>query len=319
MPDEGRVLLRNETEQYIIKECFSKQYSSVDGGREARFRLAQSSIAGLLAHTSDPVRNAELAGTLNSLRAFSEEFVKYAENRAVYAGAKQIYDEYLAGPGSSDGSLLVPAEINGEKVRIKAMDLADIAYVCEQRIRNVVKSRSEAAQQEFGAERIANGVDFYGLSTPKCADTVLGYAENIAAGKAPEGAVQTAFAELNRQVAEKRIGREKPRGASSGKQPENSAVEQAPQPDISEQLSRAMERIAALEEQNRRLSEQNRKLERSEKESVPEPGTKPVTAGVIWERISFRQLLEEAGARRTLTTKESIAPEREKQKKSPIL
>lgn len=71
MPDEVRVLTRNETEQYIIKERFAKQYSSVDGGWEARFRLAQGSMAGQLAHASDPVKNAELAGALNSLRAFS--------------------------------------------------------------------------------------------------------------------------------------------------------------------------------------------------------------------------------------------------------
>ena len=96
MSDEGHVLLRNETEQYILKECFSKQYSTVDGGREARFRLAQSSITELLAHTSDPLKKAELAGTLNSLRAFSVEYAKYAESRAIYAGAKQIYDEYLS-------------------------------------------------------------------------------------------------------------------------------------------------------------------------------------------------------------------------------
>lgn len=212
MPDEVRVLTRNETEQYIIKERFAKQYSSVDGGWEARFRLAQGSMAGQLAHASDPVKNAELAGALNSLRAFSGEFAKYAENRAVYVGAKQIYDEYIAS-GAYDGSMLVPAEINGEKVRIKAENLADIAYVCEQRIRNAVKSRSAAAQQEFGAERVSGGVDFYSLSTPECADAVLGFSENIASGKAPEGAVQAAFAALNRQVAEKRAGREIPREA----------------------------------------------------------------------------------------------------------
>lgn len=197
MPDEGRVLTRSEAEQYIIKERFPKQYSSVDDGREARFRLAQSSIAGMLVRASDPVERAGLAGTLNPLRAFSGEFTKYAENRAVYAGAKQIYDEYLAS-GGSDGSMLIPAEINGEKVRIKAENLADIAYVCEQRIRNAVKSRSDAAQQEFGAERVSDGVDFYALSTPECADAVLGYAENIAAGKSPEDVVQKAFAALNR-------------------------------------------------------------------------------------------------------------------------
>lgn len=101
MPDEERVLTRSETEQYIIKERFSKQYSSADGGREARLRLAQGNIAALLARTSDPVKNAELSGTLNSLRAFSGEFAKYAENRAVYTSAKQIYDDYLASPESS--------------------------------------------------------------------------------------------------------------------------------------------------------------------------------------------------------------------------
>lgn len=321
MPDEVRVLTRNETEQYIIKERFAKQYSSVDGGREARFRLAQGSMAGQLAHASDPVKNAELAGALNSLRAFSGEFAKYAENRAVYAGAKQIYDEYLAS-GAYDGSMLVPAEINGEKVRIKAENLADIAYVCEQRIRNAVKSRSAAAQQEFGAERVSGGVDFYSLSTPECADAVLGFSENIASGKAPEGAVQAAFAALNRQVAEKRAGREIPREAPLEKQPEKSAPEPAPQPDIpdiQEQLSRAMQRIAALEEQNRRLSEQNRKLERSEKEPAPEHTANSASSGIVRERISFQQLLDEAGIRRTLTTPESVSPEREKQKESPIL
>ena len=317
MPDEVRVLTRNETEQYIIKERFAKQYSSVDGGREARFRLAQGSIAGRLAQTSDPVKNAELAGALNSLRAFSGEFAKYAENRAVYAGAKQIYDEYLAS-GAYDGSMLVPAEINGEKVRIKAEDLADIAYVCEQRIRSAVKSRSAAAQQEFGAERVSDGVDFYGLSTPECADAVLGYAENIAAGKSPEGAAQKAFAALNRQVAEKRSSQEISREAPE-KQSEKSAPEPVPQPDIQEQLSRAMERIAALEEQNRRLSEQNRKLERPEKKPAPERTANSASSGIVRERISFQQLLDEAGIRRTLTTPESVSPEREKQKESPIL
>lgn len=310
MPDEGRVLLRNETEQYILKECFSKQYSSVDGGREAKFRLAQSSIAELLTHTSEPLKKAELAGTLNSLRAFSGEYAKYAENRAIYAGARQIYNEYLASPGSSDGSMLVPAEFNGEKVRIKATDLADIAYVCEQRILNAVKSRSDAAQQEFGAERTSGGVDFYALQTPECADAVLGYAENIAAGKAPEGAVQTAFEMLNRQVAEKRVGQEKPREVPLEKPPEPPAPEQTPQADISEQLSRAMERIAALEEQNRRLSERNRRLEaaeRTEQEKAPERADTP---GTVRERISFRQLLAEAGMHSSLTTAESLTREK---------
>lgn len=329
MPDEERVLVRNETEQYIIKECFSKQYSSADGGREARFRLAQNSVAGLLAHTSDPLKKAELAGTLNSLRAFSGEFAKYAENRALYNGAKQIYDEYLTGPGSSDGSMLVPAEINGERVRIKAEDLADIAYVCEQRILNAVKSRSEAARQEFGAERISGGVDFYGLTTTECADAVLGYAENVAAGKAPQGAVQEAFAALNKRVAEKRAGMENSRGVpsekppetektpESEKPPENKSAEQTAQQDIREQLSRAMERIAALEEQNRQLSEQNRKLGRAESKPVPQRSA--AADGVIRERISFQQLLAEAGVRRTLTTPDSIAPEKDMQKQPRIL
>lgn len=211
--------------------------------------------------------------------------------------------------------MLVPAEINGEKVRIKAENLADIAYVCEQRIRNAVKSRSAAAQQEFGAERVSGGVDFYSLSTPECADAVLGFSENIASGKAPEGAVQAAFAALNRQVVEKRVGREIPREAPLEKQPEKSAPEPAPQPDIpdiQEQLSRAMQRIAALEEQNR-------KLERSEKEPAPEHTANSASSGIVRERISFQQLLDEARIRRTLTTPESVSPEREKQKESPIL
>lgn len=310
MPDEERVLLRNETEQYIVKKCFSKQYSTVDGGREARFRLAQSSITELLAYTSDPLKKAELAGTLNSLRAFSVEYAKYAENRAIYAGAKQIYDEYLSDPGSSDGSMLVPAEFNGEKVRIKATDLADIAYGCEQRIQNAVISRSAAAEQEFGAERVSGGVDFYGLSTPECADAVLGYAENIAAGKAPENAVQSAFAKLNRRVAEKRIGQKKPREISPEKPPEPPAPEQTPQPDISEQLSRAMKRIAVLEEQNRRLSERNRRLEAVERIEMKKAPEHADMSGTVRERISFRQLLAEAGIHSSLTTAESLTREK---------
>lgn len=209
--------------------------------------------------------------------------------------------------------MLVPAEINGEKVRIKAADLADIAYDSEQRIRNAVKSRSDAAEQEFGAERTSGGVDFYALSTPECTNAVLGYAENIAAGKAPEGAEQSAFAALNRLVAEKRAGQEKPRDVSSGKQPGSPAPEKVPQPDISEQLSRAMERIAALEEQNKRLSERNRRLEaakRPEMEKSTGQAEHSGTSGTIRERISFRQLLAEAGMRSTLTTAESLSNER---------
>lgn len=80
-----------------------------------------------------------------------------------------------------------------------------------------------------------------------------------------------------------------------------------------------MQRIAALEEQNRRLSEQNRKLERPEKEPTPERTAKSASSGIVRERISFQQLLDEAGLRRTLTTPESVSPEREKQKESPIL
>lgn len=306
MSDKGRVMTRNEAEQYIIKERFPKQYSSVDDGREARFRLAQSSIAELLAHTSDPLKKAELAGTLNSLRAFSVEYAKYAENRAIYAGAKQIYDEYLSNMESSDGSMLVPAEFNGEKVRIKATDLADIAYGCEQRIQNAVISRSAAAEQEFGAERVSGGVDFYGLSTPVCADAVLGCVENIIAGKSPEGAAQKAFSMLNRQVAEKRVGQEKPREVPLEKPPEPHAPEQIPQADISEQLSRAMERIAALEEQNKRLSERNRRLEAAERTELEKAPERADTPGTVRERISFRQLLAEAGIHSSLTTAESL-------------
>lgn len=310
MSDEGHVLLRNETEQYILKECFSKQYSTVDGGREARFRLAQSSITELLAHTSDPLKKAELAGTLNSLRAFSVEYAKYAESRAIYAGAKQIYDEYLSSMESSDGSMLVPAESNGEKVRIRATDLADIAYGCEQRIQNAVISRSAAAEQEFGAERISGGVDFYGLSTPECADAVLGCVENIIAGKSPEGAAQKAFSALNRQVAEKRVGQEKPREIPPEKPPEPATPEQTRQPDISEQLSRAMERIAALEEQNKRLSERNRRLEAAERTETKKTAERTVVSETVRERISFRQLLAEEGAHSSLNVADSLSNER---------
>lgn len=90
MPDEVRVLTRNETEQYIIKERFAKQYSSVDGGREARFRLAQGSMAGQLAHASDPVKNAELADALNSL-AHSPANLRNTPKTVQYTPARSRY------------------------------------------------------------------------------------------------------------------------------------------------------------------------------------------------------------------------------------
>ena len=132
MPDEVRTIPRDELERFIIGERLPKQYSAADGGMAARLRLAQDSISARLGGNATHEKRAVLAGTLNSLRAFSGEFAKYAENRAVYNSANQIYEEYLASPESAGGSMLIPAEINGEKVKINATDLADIAYGCGQ-------------------------------------------------------------------------------------------------------------------------------------------------------------------------------------------
>lgn len=311
MPEKDRVLTRSETERYIISERLPKQYSSADGGRAARFRFAQDSVSGLLSRTDAPGKRAELAGVLNSLRAFSGEFAKYAENRAMYDSAKQIYEEYLASPQSAGGSMLIPAEIEGEKVQIDAADLADIAYRSELQIQNTVKERHRAAEQEFGSDRVVNGVDFYGLTTPECADALLGYAENAAAGKPPEDPAQTAFAALNQRLAEKRSDRLINRGLpAAGPAPDSVPERTAPDTDLREQLDRAMERIAALEEQNRRLIEKDR-LGHSERETAPE---RTENTGTVRERISFRQLLAEAGAHSSLTSAESVTPEMSAQK-----
>lgn len=317
MPDEVRTIPRDELERFIIGERLPKQYSAADGGRAARFRLAQDSISARLGGNAPPEKRALLAGTLNSLRAFSGEFAKYAENRAVYDSAKQIYDEYLASPESAGGSMLIPAEINGEKVKINAADLADIAYGCERRMKTIVSERRRAAEQEFGGERTVNGVDFYGLSTAECADALLGYAENIAAGRQPEGAAQTAFAELNRRLAEKHTQREKNPAGPPAK-PKQERAE--PQDDLRGQLERAMERIAELEAQNKRLSELNRTAERTEK--TPEKklvSERAEKTGTVRERISFKQLLAEAGVRSQLTTAENMTPEKSVQKQGKTL
>lgn len=332
MPENERTLTRGETERYIISERLPEQYRAADGGMAARFRFAQDGVAAALSaldRTDEPEKRAGLSGLLNSLRAFSGEFAKYAENRAMYESARQIYEEYLASPEGKSGSMLIPARINGESVRINAADLADIAYVSERRIQDIVRDRHRAAEQEFGSGRVVGGVDFYGLTTPECVEALLGYAGNVTSGKPPENAAQAAFAALNQRLAEKRaITRESPQAGvervEQTRRPEQTERTQRTDPDseLREQLDRAMERIAALEEQNRRLSERSRELqglqapESSGRGSVQQSAGKQ---GTVRERISFRQLLAEAGMQGTLTSPDSFAPEMSVQKQNRSL
>lgn len=71
-----------------------------------------------------------------------------------------------------------------------------------------------------------------------------------------------------------------------------------------------MERIAALEEQNKRLSERNRRLEAAERTETKKTAERTVVSGTVRERISFRQLLAETGMHSSLTTAESLTREK---------
>lgn len=337
MPENERTLTRGETERYIISERLPEQYRAADGGMAARFRFVQDGVAAAMSAASEPEKRAGLSGVLNSLRAFSGEFAKYAENRAMYESARQIYEEYLASPESKSGSMLIPARINGESVRINAADLADIACVSERRIQDIVRDRHRAAEQEFGSGRVVGGVDFYGLTTPECAEALLGYAGNATSGKPPENAAQAAFAALNQRLAEKRaITRESPQAGiertEQTKRPEQTERKQRTEPtrptqrteqesDLREQLDRAMERIAALEEQNRRLSERSRALQGLQATESSGRGVQQSAGkqGTVRERISFRQLLAEAGMQGTLTSPDSFTPEMSVQKQNRSL
>lgn len=328
MPENERTLTRDETERYIISERLLEQYRAADGGMAARFRFAQDGVAAALSAASEPEKRAGLSGVLNSLRAFSGEFAKYAENRAMYESARQIYEDYLASPESKSGSMLIPARVNGESVRINAADLADIAYISERRMQDIVRDRRRAAEQEFGSGRVVGGVDFYGLTTPECVEALLGYAGNVTSGKPPENAAQAAFAALNQRLAEKRvITRESPQAGiervEQTRRPEQTERTQRTEQesDLREQLDRAMERIAALEEQNRRLSERSRALQELQPSENHGRGVQQTSGkqGTVRERISFRQLIAEAGMQSTLTSPDSFAPEMSVQKQNRSL